>query len=758
MKNKYSDSLLKRVIATLIGSVVALFFAAAAFAADTTVFVDGRSGPWDITVNPSYIYGYSTNINLQPTSVNSASGLSFAAGNTLTIEYVTGLAYAGVPGEHTDANGINWFWLEYQDDAIAPGAYIADDNFLEQALGVFANSAGEIVGSPFTVGNGPTLAVIPSGATQLLLGFNDVWYGDNGDGLYMKVTGLAVPTLSAITVTPANPTINIGQTQQFTATGTFSDGTSHVLNTWAGKASMPNTRAIHAMGVVNGILYAVGGFNGNYLATMEAYDPATDIWTPKASMSTPRTGLAVGVVNGILYAVGGYNVSSGSRGLATVEAYDPATNTWTPKASMSSPHSDHAVGVVNGILYAVGGLNNSGVLSTMEAYDPATNTWTPKASMSSPRWSPAVGVVNGTLYAVGGYGLSTVEAYDPATNIWTPKASMSTPRWGPSVGVANNMLYATGGNNGSSVLATVEAYDPATNTWMPKASMSNAHYVHTMGVANGTLYAVGGLGSSGYLATVEAYIPSDGVIWSSNNTSVGTIDIDGLASGLSPGVTTITATSSSISGNTTLAVVNPNRPPVAYAGPDQTVTVTGAATAVTLNGSGSSDPDSDALTYTWSGAFGTATGINPSIALPLGTHTITLTVSDGQLSATDTVVIKVTYGFGGFLPPLTADSRTTFHLGSIIPVKFDLYDASGAAISTAVARLSVQKLFNGEPIGAAIDATPTSGADSGNLFRYNGGHYAYNLSTKPFSAGIWRIQATLNDGTVRTIDIGLTSK
>ena len=69
-----------------------------------------------------------------------------------------------------------------------------------------------------------------------------------------------------------------------------------------------------------------------------------------------------------------------------------------------------------------------------------------------------------------------------------------------------------------------------------------------------------------------------------------------------------------------------------------------------------------------------------------------------------------------------------------------------------------ETVANGEPVGDPIDATPTSGADSGNLFRYNGGHYAYNLSTKPFTAGIWRIQATLNDGTVRTIDVGLTSK
>ncbi|MGI8784396.1 MAG: hypothetical protein ACR2L2_12195 [Acidobacteriota bacterium] len=34
-------------------------------------------------------------------------------------------------------------------------------------------------------------------------------------------TAASLPTLTSIAVTPANPTINVGQTQQFPATGTF---------------------------------------------------------------------------------------------------------------------------------------------------------------------------------------------------------------------------------------------------------------------------------------------------------------------------------------------------------------------------------------------------------------------------------------------------------------------------------------------------------------------------------------------------------
>lgn len=85
-----------------------------------------------------------------------------------------------------------------------------------------------------------------------------------------------------------------------------------------------------------------------------------------------------------------------------------------------------------------------------------------------------------------------------------------------------------------------------------------------------------------------------------------------------------------------------NQPPMANAGPDQTVEATSPAGAfVTLNGAGSSDPDGDVLTYNWTGLFGAVSGVSPTVTLSLGTHTLTLTVSDGQATATDTVSITV---------------------------------------------------------------------------------------------------------------------
>ena len=81
------------------------------------------------------------------------------------------------------------------------------------------------------------------------------------------------------------------------------------------------------------------------------------------------------------------------------------------------------------------------------------------------------------------------------------------------------------------------------------------------------------------------------------------------------------------------AVTTLNTPPVANAGPDQTVECTShAGTNVTLNGSGSFDPDGDPLTYTWRDSSNNvvATGVTPTITLPLGVHVLTLTVDDGR--------------------------------------------------------------------------------------------------------------------------------
>ncbi len=97
-----------------------------------------------------------------------------------------------------------------------------------------------------------------------------------------------------------------------------------------------------------------------------------------------------------------------------------------------------------------------------------------------------------------------------------------------------------------------------------------------------------------------------------------------------------------------VTVVRTNRAPVADAGLDQTV---GMGLLVGLDGTGSSDPDGDAITYAWTQIAGPpvelegADTVDPNFwatgAREGDTLTFQLTVSDGELTATDTVDVVV---------------------------------------------------------------------------------------------------------------------
>ena len=90
----------------------------------------------------------------------------------------------------------------------------------------------------------------------------------------------------------------------------------------------------------------------------------------------------------------------------------------------------------------------------------------------------------------------------------------------------------------------------------------------------------------------------------------------------------------------------PNTPPIADAGSDQLVYVKGkaASAAVTLDASASRDPDGTLVSYQWlDNGLPIATGTTVAVNLGVGTHTITLRVTDDdQATAEDQVTIRVT--------------------------------------------------------------------------------------------------------------------
>ena len=121
----------------------------------------------------------------------------------------------------------------------------------------------------------------------------------------------------------------------------------------------------------------------------------------------------------------------------------------------------------------------------------------------------------------------------------------------------------------------------------------------------------------------------------------------------------MTVLAAAFSLNVAKALPGPT-PPVADAGPDQTLTAGANGTiAVTFNGLASYDPDfgDSIVSYTWVNGFPATPGAQPTVVLNTGVHTVYLTVEDeGGLQGVDTVTITVNAPQGG-CPTITTPAQ-----------------------------------------------------------------------------------------------------
>jgi N-acetylneuraminic acid mutarotase len=159
---------------------------------------------------------------------------------------------------------------------------------------------------------------------------------------------------------------------------------------------------------------------------------AEDSWTTLEPMPTARSGLGVAVVDGKIYAIGGYN----STALITNEMYNPSTDTWTTKTPMPTARYDVGIAVVDGKIYVIGGNTRyDSWTTTNEVYDPATDNWETKTSMPVAGMAMSANVVNGEIYLISGlemyylpwYNLDENQVYDPKTDSWTTKTPIPNP-------------------------------------------------------------------------------------------------------------------------------------------------------------------------------------------------------------------------------------------------------------------------------------------------------------------------------------------
>ena len=219
-------------------------------------------------------------------------------------------------------------------------------------------------------------------------------------------------------------------------------------------------------------------------------------------------------------------------------------------------------------------------------------------------------------------------------------------------GIITN-CYATGAVSGVSYVGGLVGRNDGINPLID--FMGFIADCYSTGMVAGSSHVGGLIGSnSGFVGTSFWDIETSGITNSDGGTGKTTTEMKTLTTFTSAGWDFVGETANGTEdiwviceGVNYPKFVWQNQPPIAEAGPDQTAYawIDGIA-EVDLDGFGSSDPDCNELTYYWSwvidGNTYEANGVNPTIELPVGVHTIQLVVNDGLAdSVPDDVNITV---------------------------------------------------------------------------------------------------------------------
>ncbi|XP_041046024.1 kelch-like protein 18 [Carcharodon carcharias] len=259
---------------------------------------------------------------------------------------------------------------------------------------------------------------------------------------------------------------------------------------------------------IAGLIYAVGGLNsaGDSLNVAEVFDPIANRWERCQEMTTSRSRVGVAMVNGLLYAIGGFD---GHSRLSTVEVYNPEMDKWTKVASMNSKRSAMGTAVMDGHIYVCGGYDGISSLNSVECYTPEADKWVSVTPMSACRSAAGVTVFEGRIYVSGGHdGLqifNTVECYNHHTTTWYPVPSMLNKRCRHGAASLGSQMYVCGGYDGSGFLSIVEVYNSSSDQWYPLVPMNTRRSRVSLVSSCGRLYAIGGYDGQYNLNSMEMY-------------------------------------------------------------------------------------------------------------------------------------------------------------------------------------------------------------------------------------------------------------
>ena len=266
---------------------------------------------------------------------------------------------------------------------------------------------------------------------------------------------------------------------------------------WEEKAPVSVAReAYDGVEVLDGKIYFVGGNDGSAKNIAERYDPATNTWESLNSMSVARHGVASAVLNGKLYAIGGFAIR-GQR-LSSVEIYDPLSPNWSLGIPLPKEISKATAIAFEDSLYLVNGSDSAGsYTNSFFRFNTENNSWSTLANAPFSGDGRKLVLFENKIWALGGYDSSdrvaNVDSYDPSVNTWTSETSMTIARNWAVAWVANGKIYVSGGaDNSSNYLNSIEVYNPMTKQWTLAGNFPENKYAADAVVLNDIVYVIAG--------------------------------------------------------------------------------------------------------------------------------------------------------------------------------------------------------------------------------------------------------------------------
>ena len=422
--------------------------------------------------------------------------------------------------------------------------------------------------------------------------------------------------LKSISLSAATGKLNIGDTRQFTATGTYSDGSSKdVTSTVTWTSSNQGVAQVSAAGLVT----AMGGGSTTILATQSSVSGASSI-----SVNASLTGVAVTPGTSTL------GTAKTVQLTATGTYSDNSTQNVTTSATWTSSNAAVAQVSATGLVTAVstGTVTITGTLNGISG----TSTITVNVSLTGIGVTP----LTSTLAAGNTLQLAATGTYSDTTTgdvtsqaTWTSSdttiATVSSS--GLVTAVAAGSVQITGSLNGFSAAATVQ---------VPVSLVSINILPSTPAIELNTTQP---MTASGTYSDGTQQDLTNLVTWASSSSSIATIDQTGLVTAVASGSTNITAAMSGITGTTALTVNTPQLVSIVL---DQDGTTVPLGLPLQLSATGVFSDNSTAelvgVTYTSSDPTIVSVDANGLATTKLvGSVTITATV--GSVSGTGALTV-----------------------------------------------------------------------------------------------------------------------